>query len=358
MTDAFAVRGYVLPEGERREVFVVEGRITFEPVADADVAAEGWIVPGLVDAHCHVGLDENGAVPDDVAEQQALDDRATGTLLMRDAGSPADTRWIDDRADLPRIIRAGRHIARTKRYIRNYGHEIEPAELPDYVAMEAKRGDGWVKLVGDWIDRDAGDLTPCWPRDAVEAAIETAHAHGARVTAHVFGEDALPDLIESGIDCIEHGTGLSADLVDAMASRGIALVPTAVQVDNFPQYAAAGESRYPTYARHMRDLHARRRETIRGAYEAGVPIYAGSDSGGALPHGIIASEVQALAGYGIGAADALGAASWRAREWLGRESTLSEGAEADFVVYPRNPLDDLRVLEQPARIVLRGRIVA
>ena len=168
---------------------------------------------------------------------------------------------------------------RTKRYIRNYGHEIEPAELPDYVAMEAKRGDGWVKLVGDWIDRDAGDLTPCWPRDAVEAAIETAHAHGARVTAHVFGEGALPDLIESGIDCIEHGTGLSADLVDVMASRGIALVPTAVQVDNFPQYAAAGESRYPTYARHMRDLHARRRETIRGAYEAGVPIYAGSDSG-------------------------------------------------------------------------------
>jgi imidazolonepropionase-like amidohydrolase len=358
MTEAFTIRGYVLPEGEPRDVVVADGRITVDPVRDAEVVAEGWIVPGLVDAHCHVGLDADGAVPDDVAEQQALDNRASGALLLRDAGSAADTRWIDDREDLPRIIRAGRHIARTKRYIRNYAHEIEPPELAACVAMEAKRGDGWVKLVGDWIDRDSGDLAPCWPRDAVEAAIETAHAHGARVTAHVFGEDALPDLIESGIDCIEHGTGLSPDLIDSMAARGVALVPTAVQLESFPEYAAAGESRYPMYARHIRDLHARRLQTIRGAYEAGVPIYAGTDSGGALPHGLIAAEVQALAGYGISASDALGGASWRAREWLGREATLAEGAEADLVVYPRDPLNDLSVLAHPARIVLRGRIVA
>ena len=110
---------------------------------------------GLVDAHCHIGLDEHGAVPDDVSEEQAVADRDAGTLLVRDAGSAADTRWIDEREDLPRVIRAGRHLARPKRYIRNYAHEIEPDELPAYVAQEAQRGDGWVKLVGDWIDRDA-----------------------------------------------------------------------------------------------------------------------------------------------------------------------------------------------------------
>jgi hypothetical protein len=206
VAEPFRVRGVVLPEGEHRELAVVGGRISEEPAPGAPLVAEGWILPGLVDAHCHVGLDEHGPVAEDVQEEQALADRDAGTLLIRDAGSAADTRWIDDRDDLPVMIRAGRHLARTKRYIRNYGHEIEPEQLPEYVAHEARRSDGWVKLVGDWIDRDVGDLAPCWPRRALDAAIETAHALGARVTAHVFGEDALPDLLGAGIDCIEHGT--------------------------------------------------------------------------------------------------------------------------------------------------------
>ena len=55
---------------------------------------------------------------------------------------------------------------------------------------------------------------------------------------------------------------------------------------------------------------------------------------------------------------ALGAASWRAREWLGWNAALDEGAPADFVVYPRDPLTDLSVLREPSRIVLRGKVVA
>ena len=160
-------RGPVLPDGEARDLYVVDGPsggvVTYEPQAGAETVAEGWIVPGLVDAHCHVGLDENGAVDDETSEQQAITDRDAGALLLRDCGSAADTSWIHDREDLPRLVRAGRHIARTKRYIRNYAHEVEPAELPAYVAQEAQRGDGWVKLVGDWIDRDAGDLDAVLP---------------------------------------------------------------------------------------------------------------------------------------------------------------------------------------------------
>ena len=60
---------------------------------------------------------------------------------------------------------------------------------------------------------------------------------------------------------------------------------------------------------------------------------------------------------GLPASDALGAASWRARAWLGWNATLDEGAPADFVVYPRNPLDDLGVLREPTAVVLRGRLV-
>ncbi|MBD8869034.1 amidohydrolase family protein [Nocardioides donggukensis] len=355
---ALRFSGPVLPDGEPRDLFVVDGRITHDGPASAESGGEGWIVPGLVDAHCHVGLDESGAVDEATTEEQAVTDRDAGALLLRDCGSAADTAWVHDREDLPRLIRAGRHIARTKRYIRNYAHEVEPDELPDHVVREARRGDGWVKLVGDWISRDEGDLAPSFPPEAFAAGIAAAHEHGARVTAHCFGETVLPMLIEAGIDCIEHGTGLSTDLVDVMAERRIALVPTVMQLNNFPAYADAGEARFPAYAEHMRSLHASRREVIMSAYEAGVPLYAGTDAGGVLPHGGIAGEVLELAAYGMPADYALGAASWRAREWLGWNAGLDEGAPADFVVYDRNPLEDLTVLRTPARVVLRGRVVA
>ena len=276
-------RGPVLPDGEVRDLYVVDGRVTWEPQAGAETVAEGWIVPGLVDAHCHIGLDDHGPVSDEESEAQAIEDRDAGALLIRDAGSPADTRWVQDRDDLPRLIRCGRHLARTKRYIRNYADEIEPGELAAAAAREARAGDGWIKLVGDWISREEGDLAPSFPAEAFAAAIAAAHEHGARVTAHCFGAAVLPGLIEAGIDCIEHGTGLDQGLIDAMVARGTALVPTVMQLDKFPEYAEAGAERFPAYAVTMTDLYDRRRATIMAAYDAGVPLYAGSDGGGVSP---------------------------------------------------------------------------
>jgi imidazolonepropionase-like amidohydrolase len=351
-------RGPVLPDGEARDLYVVDGRVTLEPQAGGETVAEGWIVPGLVDAHCHIGLDDHGAIPDDEAEAQAVQDRDAGALLIRDAGSAADTRWIHDRDDLPRLIRCGRHIARTKRYIRNYADEVEPGELAAAAAREARAGDGWIKLVGDWISRDEGDLAPSFPADAFAEAIAAAHAEGARVTAHCFGHDVLPGLIDAGIDCIEHGTGLDGSLIDAMAARGTALVPTVMQLDKFPEYAEAGQARFPAYAATITDLHARRRATIMAACDAGIPLYAGSDGGGVSRHGNLAGEVLAMAELGMPPEYALGAASWRAREWLGWNATLDEGAPADFVVYDRDPRADLTALLSPRRVVLRGAVVA
>jgi imidazolonepropionase-like amidohydrolase len=345
-------RGPVLPDGESADLYVVDGRVTYEVQSDATTVAEGWIVPGLVDAHCHIGLDDDGATDLETAEAQAIADRDGGALLIRDCGSAMDTRWVQEREDLPRLIRAGRHIGRTRRYIRGYADEVEPADLPAAVAQQAQLGDGWVKLVGDWISRDDGDLTPSFSADTFGAAIRTAHEHGAKVTAHCFGYDVLPGLIEAGIDCIEHGTGLTSDLIDAMVAAGTALVPTVMQVDKFPEHAAGGQEKFPAYAATMSDLYARRRQTLMAAYEAGVPLYAGSDGGGVSKHGNLVGEVIAMAALGISPTDALGAASW-----LGWNPALSEGAPADFVVYPRDPLSDLSVLREPTAIVLRGALV-
>jgi len=124
------IRGVVLPDGEERELWVHDGVLVEGPLSGARTLADGcWIIPGLVDAHNHIGLDAHGAVGTETADEQARTEAKTGTLLIRDAGSPSDTHWIDDRDDLPRVIRAGRHIARPKRYIRNYAAEVDPENL-------------------------------------------------------------------------------------------------------------------------------------------------------------------------------------------------------------------------------------
>jgi imidazolonepropionase-like amidohydrolase len=350
------VRGVGLPDEEPIELWIVDGRISREPVSGADTAFDGgWILPGLVDAHCHVGLGPQGGVELDEAIAQAEAERDAGALLLRDCGSPIDTRSLDDRDDLPRIIRAGRHLARPKRYIPGLPIDIEDeSQLPDAVAEQARRGDGWVKLVGDWIDRGIGDLAPLWSDDVVKAAIDAAHAHGARVTAHVFGEDALPGLIKGGIDCIEHGTGLTDDTIALMVEHGTALVPTLINVENFPGIADAA-GKYPTYAAHMRDLYANAYPRLAAAHDAGLRIFAGTDAGGMIAHGRVADEVEALKGIGMSPTEALGAACWNARSWLGRPG-LDDGASADLLCYKDDPRQGAAVLNRPDLVILRGQV--
>jgi imidazolonepropionase-like amidohydrolase len=357
---ALHLAGVVLPEGEHRDLWVRDGRITAEPVPGAEtVSRGGWVLPGLVDAHCHVGIATGGSAVDDLAaaREQALAERAAGVLALRDCGSPVDTRPLDDDPELPRIIRAGRHVAAPRRYIPGLAVEVDAAGLADAVREQARRGDGWVKLVGDWIDRGVGDLAPEWPADAVAAAIAAAHEEGARVTAHTFGTDALPGLLDAGIDCIEHGTGLTEELIGVMAARGTAVVPTLVNVENFPGFAAAGEQKFPAYASTMRRLYAGSGAVVRAAYEAGVPVFAGTDAGGGIAHGVLADEVRALHAAGLPAEAALGAASWSARSWLGLPC-LEEGAPADLLVFDADPRTDLDVLSRPTLTMLRGRVVA
>ena len=357
MAGAHRVSGTLLPSDEPVTLWVGDGVVSTEPVAGTvESSTDGvYVVPGLVDAHCHVGIGPDGVVSLAEAADQARTDRDAGTTLIRDCGSPLDTAPLQAIADLPRIIRAGRHITLPKRYLPGLGVELDSEDqLPAAVAEQARRGDGWVKLVGDWIDRTAGDLRPLWSDAALAKAVEVAHDHGARVTAHVFSKDAIPGLLAAGIDCLEHATGLSDEAVALMAERGTALVPTLINIENFPAIANQA-SKYPVYGAHMRALHARARERIGAAVEAGVPVYAGSDAGGGITHGRIVDEIVALHRIGMSAADAIGAASWRARAWLTGDQ--DRPVPSDLLIYDSDPRLDLAALRHPRLMVLRGRLV-
>jgi imidazolonepropionase-like amidohydrolase len=343
---AVHLRGVFLPSDTVEERVLDDGR------AETTVVSGGFILPGLVDAHCHIGIAPGGAPVTSVEEARALAivDRDAGVLGIRDAGSPFAYPSLDDDAEMPRMARAGQHVAPIKRYLPSVGVEVPPEEVAAEVTRQAARGNGWVKLVGDWIDRSVGDLAPAWSPSVLEQAVAAAHAAGARMTAHCFEEESVAVLVRAGIDCVEHGTGLAPDVIDEMARRGTALVPTMLNILTFGDIASRAAAKFPVYAKHMVALMNGFPAVVRQAYEAGVPIYVGSDAGGGISHGMAAREMLRLREAGLSTMDVLAAGSWGARAWLGF-------AGDDFTVYETDPRLDLRALLRPAHIILRGRVI-
>ncbi len=361
MTGAIRLAGRVLVDEatERDEAWIVGGRLAFERPRHAEVSEtiEGVVLPGLVDVHCHVGVTVGGPADEALAEKQAIADRDTGVLLIRDAGSATDTAWVHARDDLPRLRRAGRFIARPKRYLRGFARELASVdELPTAAAEEARRGDGWVKLIADWIDRDlpgGGDLAPLWPDDALAEGVAAAHREGARVTAHTFATESFDGLLAAGLDCIEHGTGMTDRHIEEAARRGIPVVPTLLQVGQFASIAEQGRAKYPAFAARMERMHARRHEHVRNLRDAGVTLLVGTDAGGTIGHGSFAEECAEWVEAGIPAREVVASATWIARRFLGVHG-IEEGANADVVVYDDDPREDVRVLARPRAVVLRG----
>lgn len=322
----------------------------------ADVT--GYAIPGMVDSHAHIAIGADGPVDRAQQERNLRAQRSTGVLALRDCGSPLDTSWADQRCDLPRVVRSGAHIARPMRYLRGLPVEVaDPRNLPDEAARQAADSNGWVKLVGDWIDRSKGadsDLDPLWPSEALTDAVAAAHEAGARVAVHAFGHSVIDSLLEAGVDDIEHATGMDEDQAREAARRGIIVTPTALQAELFSGFAAQAGRKYPVYASTMMRMYEGRREHFAMLRDAGVTLVMGTDSGGYQEHGTIGAELALWSQLGVPVSEIIDTATWRTRRALGLPS-LFEGAPADLLIYGEDPRGDASLIASPSRILLAGR---
>jgi imidazolonepropionase-like amidohydrolase len=305
-----------LPAGAPRDLFIVDGRITFEDVEDADTISEGgWITPGLVDAHAHLAMASPGAPAtiEEAVRASAAAQLAAGVLLVREPGSPAGHAADDLGAALPRTVTAGYFLAPPGRYFPGLAREVEEASLPAAAAQEARTG-GWVKIVGDFLD-DGGRVTPNWSQAALTDAAAAAHEVGARITMHATVPASIEGAIAAGFDAIEHGHGATVDHVRAMSAAGMALVPTLLIRDFIRELTTELPLHPDDRATWLREVDAHMGVAL-AAHDAGVAVYAGTDAG-AVEHGLIASEIALLRDAGLPGAAALAAGSWAARSWLG-----------------------------------------
>jgi imidazolonepropionase-like amidohydrolase len=341
------IRGRALPDGETIDLYADGDRWTTDPVRDVDLVAEGWLLPGLVDAHTHPGAE----VPGDPLDEKLLRDDLghhvdSGVTLIRApglAGDPPD--WFGADPDLPRAVHAGPWIAQLGQFFDGWGRRATPDDLPGLAAAQAART-GWAKIIADW--RPGDDPIPA---ATLRAAADRVHAVGGRLAVHSQHTAGGTAAVEAGVDSLEHGMGLDAALLDRMAAQGTALTPTiAVLTEGLAHMRSRPDS--PRKRWYVEGAGAHPALTAAAA-EAGVTLLAGTDS---RPHGRIAVEVRALVAAGVPAHTALGAASWTARTYLGLAG-LAEGAPADVVVYGSDPRGDLRELDHPVAVVMRGRRV-
>ena len=341
------VRGRALPDGEPVDLYADGDRWTTEPVAGAELVAEGWLIPGLVDAHTHPGAEKPGKPLDEALLRDDLHEHvAAGVTMIRSPGLAADPpAWFGRDSDVPRAVHAGPWIAQVGQFFDGWGRRASHAELPALAAAQAQRA-GWAKLIGDW---SVGD-EPI-PADVLAAVVAAVHAVGGRVAVHAQHPGGSAAAVAAGVDSLEHGMWLDPSLLPQMAAQGTALTPTLFTiVDDLPKAASAPEGPRKDWYVGGASVHA---ELTAAAAEAGVTILAGTDS---RPHGRVASEIRALAAAGVPAHDALAAGSWAARAYLGLPG-LAEGAPADAVVYDSDPRADLGQLGHPRAVILRGQLV-
>jgi hypothetical protein len=229
-------------------------------------------------------------------------------------------------------------------------------ELPDVLASMAHSSDGWVKIVGDWIDRSGGadsDLMPLWDPAVLNDAVAAVHEAGARIAVHAFSHRVIDSLIEAGVDDIEHGSGIDADQASEIAARGIAVTPTLRQVELFQEFAAQAGEKYPVYAATMQGMYDTRREHFQMLVDSGVQLLMGTDSGGYQDHGTIAGEIDLWLQWGAPRDFTIDAATWVSQRYLGYPG-LVQGGPADFLLVDENPRVNPLALSTPAHVFLDG----
>jgi imidazolonepropionase-like amidohydrolase len=341
-----------------------------DPGSDVDeVDASGCtLVPGLVDSHSHLTLPggahwiDRGFDPAErlleTAEHNARLLRTAGVRWVRDVGSPIKTDPVDGRTralalgvrerwaghrEYPYVRAAGSWVTRTGSLPSGLGVEVEDGDRLVEAAMgQLDDGADLVKLYLDGPDPEVAPFTAV----EVRAVVDAAHGRGARVTAHSGMLPGARVATEAGVDSIEHGFQLDADVAHAMAAKSVTLVSTLAVLESWRSFGRT--TTLPRFADPVgRSRIAARREwaheSVRLAARAGVLIAAGTDfGGGSLRANQLAWEVQCLVEAGLQPWQALASATRNGGSLLQEPDAgvLREGGPADFLLVHGDPLSD------------------
>jgi imidazolonepropionase-like amidohydrolase len=352
-----------------------------DPPPHAEVLDLGdvTLLPGLIDAHVHLGLGA-GLTPVDQMEADSDNELLlrmrlnaqtallAGITTVRDLGDRnflgLDLRdWYRAGSEIgPDIVASGPPLTCPRGHCHFMGGaQLGEAALRRAVLEWVDRGVDVIKVMatGGNITPGSDPLAPQFTVPELAAVVEEAHALGRKVTLHSHAAAGIQMAAEAEADGVEHGMfwvkdGVKVDpaVVDRLAENGTWLCPTpGLRAERLPPGGPP-----PPVAARMASFPA----VLDALHRGGVRLAAGSDAGvaAAKPHDVLPWTIQALAAGGLGNLGALRSATSQAAEAcdLGdRKGRLAPGYDADIIAVAGDPLADIAALQQ-IRAVFRAGV--
>ena len=391
------IDGTGAPARADQGILIEEGRVAAVG-AWADIAPRGAgavtvdlsrmvVLPGLIDAHTHLLLqgDITAAEYDEQLLKESIPYRTIravaagrvalmhGFTTLRDletegamfADVDLKRAFARDIVPGPRLFVATRAFSATGMYpLSGYSWELAvpdgvqivdgPEEIRKGVREQVKYGADWIKV---YVDRryylgDDGRLRS-WVNftdEELKMFVDEAHRLGKRAAAHAIGWDGIDAALRAGFNSIEHGDGLTPDLIDRMVKQGVFWCPTIF----VGAYVAEGRGGiWPK----MVEIE---RVAFGQALKRGVLIAYGTDAGGYAWTEHQAKEMSYMVQYGMTPMQVIHSATSVAADLLGQSPNLgsvSPGRWADLIALPEDPLADISALERVTWVMKGGVVV-
>jgi len=323
------------------------------------------IMPALINAHMHLSSDVGER--SDQLQHLAYYGAGAAISLGLDEGPVGLVMRAEAIPDGARSLSAGRGIT---------SPEPGRSEVPYWVTTEDEArtavrelAEADVDFVKIWVDDRSGTYERLSP-ELYGAVIDEAHAHGLRVTAHVFTLEDAKGLLEAGVDAFAHGVR-DMDVDDELVAMWRAR-PEVVLVPNLPGPGVAEDLSWlagTVPAADLERMQAAQRDRP-AAQEAfgiqarnlvrlsreGVTISFGTD--GSSPWAVH-QEMADMVRAGLTPSEVIVAATSTSAEVLRLDDmgTVAAGMSADFVVLDANPLDDITNTRRISEVYLRGSAV-